>query len=128
MRNPIVRVALLLAVMAAASRSAQAQPTARVLRIASTVLNDTRAVHVQLRALFELAVASTNYNLTGDARRFAMPAQIVANARELCGDLDGTRKAISAALDLSNRIARLDERQKTAVQVMLRRSLANHMP
>ncbi len=99
-----------------------------MLRIASRVLNDTRAVHMQLRAFFELAVASPNYNLTGDAHRLAMPAQIVADARELCGDVDGTRKAISAALDLSNRIAWLDERQKTAVQAMLRRSLANRMP
>ena len=37
MRNPIARVALLLVVMAGASRSAQTQTPARVLRIASTV-------------------------------------------------------------------------------------------
>ena len=75
----------------------------RVIRIASTVLNESRAIHVQLppnyalarqrypvvvlldgqvRAFFELAVASTNYNLTGDAYRFAMPAQIVVGVEQ----------------------------------------------
>jgi len=53
---------------------------------------------------------------------------LLADARELSGDLDGTRKAILAALDLSNRIAWFDERQKAAVQAMLRRSLADRTP
>ena len=53
---------------------------------------------------------------------------LLADARELSGDLDGTRKAISAALDLSNRVTWFDERQKAAVQAMLRRSLADRMP
>lgn len=53
---------------------------------------------------------------------------LLADARELSGDAEGTRKAISAALDLSNRVAWHDERQKSAVQAMLRRSLADRSP
>ncbi|QJR36559.1 alpha/beta hydrolase [Gemmatimonas groenlandica] len=93
---------------------AQAQTPARVLRIASTVLNETRAVHVQLppnyamarqrypvvilldgqvRAFFDLAVASTNYNLTGDAQRFAMPPQIVVGVEQGERSIDLARNA-----------------------------------
>lgn len=87
---------------------------ARVLRIASTVLNETRAVHVQLppnyalarqrypvvvlldgqvRAFFDLAVASANYNLTGDAHRFAMPPQIVVGVEQGERSIDLARNA-----------------------------------
>lgn len=93
---------------------AQAQTPARVIRIASTVLQETRAVHVQLppnyaiarqrypvvvlldgqvRAFFDLAVASTDYNLTGDAHRFAMPPQIVVGVEQGERSIDLARNA-----------------------------------
>ncbi len=85
--------------LAAQSREA----AARVLRIPSKALGETRIVHVsvppnyklakrrypvvvlldgQVRAFFDLAVAATGYNLTGDARDFAMPAQIVVGVEQ----------------------------------------------
>lgn len=110
-------VAMLLALCAlAAPRMASAQPNtpARVIRIASVVLQETRAIHVQLppnyalarqhypvvvlldgqvRAFFELAVASSNYNLTGDAHRFAMPPQIVVGVEQGERSIDLARNA-----------------------------------
>lgn len=53
---------------------------------------------------------------------------LLADARELSGDVAGTRKAISAALDLSGRIEWFDEQQKSTVQARLRRSLADRQP
>lgn len=109
----ITRATLLLA-LATASRTAHAQAPARVIRIASTVLQETRAVHVQLppnyamarqrypvvvlldgqvRAFFDLAVASTNYNLTGDAHRFEMPPQIVVGVEQGERSIDLARNA-----------------------------------
>ena len=84
-----------------APSSVHAQP--KVLRVQSAALGETRVVHVQLppdygiakrrypvvllldgqvRAFFELAVATTNYNLTGDGHPFAMPPQIVVGVEQ----------------------------------------------
>lgn len=113
---PLITRATLLLTLATASRTAhaQAQSPARVLRIASTVLQDTRAVHVQLppnyalarqrypvvvlldgqvRAFFDLTVASTNYELTGEAHRFAMPPQIVVGVEQGERSIDLSRNA-----------------------------------
>ena len=49
---------------------------------------------------------------------------LLADARELAGDATGTRRAISAALEVSNKIAWFDETQKAQVQDQLKRALA----
>ncbi len=108
------RTGLLLAICALAAAPAEGKAQARVIRIASTVLQETRVIHVQLppnyamarqrypvvvlldghvRAFFELTVASTNYNLTGDGYRFAMPAQIVVGVEQGERSIDLARNA-----------------------------------
>lgn len=109
----ILRLVLLLAI-SLAWPTTQAAAQTRVIRLASTVLGETRAIHVQLppnyalarqrypvvvlldgqvRAFFDIAVASTNYNLTGDAHRFAMPPQIVVGIEQGERSVDLTRNA-----------------------------------
>ena len=53
---------------------------------------------------------------------------LLADARELAGDATGTRRAISAALEVSNKIAWFDETQKAQVQDQLKRALAQRGP
>ncbi len=114
--NPVtqhqMRLALLLAFFACVSGTAAAQT--RVLRIDSKVLGETRAVHVrlppdyalarqrypvvllldgQVRAFFDIAVAATNYNLTGTAHRFGMPPQIVVAVEQGERSVDLVRNA-----------------------------------
>ena len=59
---------------------------------------------------------------------FVLSHTLLADARELAGDPAGTRKAISAALDVSNRIAWFDETQKAQLQAQLKRALAERVP
>ena len=107
-----MRLALLLALCACLSRAAAAQT--RVLRVESKILGETRAVHVrlppnyalarqrypvvvlldgQVRAFFDITVAATNYNLTGDAQRFGMPPQIVVAVEQGERSVDLVRNA-----------------------------------
>lgn len=93
---------ILVAAILTAPLEAQESLT-RVVRLPSRVLGETRVVHVsvppnyklakrrypvvvlldgQVRGFFDLAVAATGYNLTGDVRDFAMPANIVVGVEQ----------------------------------------------
>lgn len=132
---PAVLLLALSAAWPARPAMAQAATQARVIRLASTVLGETRAIHVQLppdyalarqrypvvvlldgqvRAFFDMAVASTNYNLTSDAHRFAMPPQIVVGIEQGERSVDLTRNADTYLRFLTTEVLpRIDREYRT---------------
>ncbi len=103
MRHGLVAALFLLAVAHSPLSAQPKEPLTRTVRVPSKALGETRIVHVsvppnyrlarrrypvvllldgQVRAFFDLTVAATGYNLTGDARDFAMPAQIVVGVEQ----------------------------------------------
>ncbi len=112
-RGPIDRT-MLCALLACAGSPAAAQP--RTIRLESKVLGEIRTLHVSVppnyrlakrryqvtylldghvKPFFDLAVASAGYSLSGDARDYAMPAQIIVGVEQK---------------DRGNDLARSDER------------------
>lgn len=87
----------------AVARGSVAGAQSRTMRLPSKVLGETRVIHIstppnyrvakrrypvvllldgQARPFFDLAVAATGYDLTGDMHDFAMPAQIVVGVEQ----------------------------------------------
>ncbi|MBL0171833.1 MAG: alpha/beta hydrolase [Gemmatimonadaceae bacterium] len=111
-RSLAQRLVLALAWFSASTAGAQA----RVVRLPSRVLGETRVVHIsvppnyrlarqrypvvvlldgQARPFFDLAVAAVGYDLVGDARDFAMPPQIVVGIEQGDRSVDLSRNDVA---------------------------------
>ena len=140
----IVRAAAILALALAAIVPRVTHAETRVVQVSSSILGETRTVHVslpanyriarqrypvvylldgQVRAFFELTVATTGYNLLGDQHGFAMPPQIVVGIEQRDRGIDLSRNAALFSRFLTEELIPYVERSFRTVPF---RSLVGH--